>query len=578
MVSLSTLLANRLGPRMGVLMGAVGFVLLIACANIANLLLARGVARRTEMAVRAALGGSRWRLGRQLLTESLLLALAGGGAGLLLAYAGHRGLVMLIPAGVPRATESGIDPVVLAFTLGITVVTGLLFGLAPAWRGVRVELTEALQGTTPRVAGAGRRTGSGMLVAGQVALALVLLVGAGLSTRSFLRLAWEDTGYNPDNVIRVSLYVGRPNVYNDRYWDCDPTRSGVLLWGGRCQPKREEMKRFFERVIERVEQVPGVVSAALTNQAPLTAGGGFYPLRIEPRAGRDDPTAGGEIVVGQTAGRDVYPGYFRTMGIRLLRGRAFQSGDPEGWGGVAVINETLAERLWPGGDPLGQRLSFYGGGQWMTVIGVVEDTADTALRDRITDDGTLENKVYLLGQDVFMDLMVRTDADPLPLVEPVEDAILELDAGLPVGAVTTLNQLARESNALPRFYSLMLGLFASCSLLLTAVGLYGVVAATVSHRTREIGVRMALGASRRRIRRLVVRQAMGPVALGMAVGALGAVALTRVLGGFLYGLDPVDPITFVSVAALLAGVALAASYLPARSASRLDPMWALRHE
>ncbi|HWP36696.1 MAG TPA: FtsX-like permease family protein, partial [Gemmatimonadales bacterium] len=281
--------------------------------------------------------------------------------------------------------------------------------------------------------------------------------------------------------------------------------------------------------------------------------------------------------VAQTDGRNVYPGYFQTMRIRLLAGRDFREDDPRGWSGVAVINENLARKLWPTESPLGKRISFYGG-NWMTIIGVVENTQDANLSDRVRDDGRLANQVYHLGHFSYMDLMVRTRGDPLQLVEPVENAVLELDPNLPVGAVTTLEAMARESNAMPRFYAIAVGIFAGIALLIAAVGLYGVVSFSVSRRTQEIGLRKALGATGERVARMVAGQAMRAVALGALVGAAGAVAVTRLLRSFLYGMDPSDPVTFVAVAGILVAVALAASYLPARRAARLDPMEALRYE
>ena len=594
-VSLQQILVGNLGPQIGMLMAAVGLVLLIACANIANLLLARGEGPRAEMAIRAAMGGGRRRLVRQMLTESLMLAVLGGMVGLSLAVWGNRMLVTLIPASVPRGAETSIDGTVLAFALLVTVGTAVLFGLAPAWRGARVELRDAMSRSSGQVTGArGPRGVSRTLVAGQVALAVVLLGGAGLLTQSFLRLARADVGYDPENVLKVSLSVGQPSLYNDTYFECDPNSDRTRV-RARCQLKLEDVQRFFRGVIERVDRVPGVESAALVSNAPLT-NAGLWPLRVERPpsdssaqgvvAGSDERGGRNAVVVGSTDGRPVYPGYFQTMGIRLLRGRYFQPGDPAYrglnnggvlTGNVAIINQTLAQRLWPDDDPLGKRITFYGP-PWMTVVGVVEDTEDSSLRDRTGDDGSLDSHVYFLGQFSYMDLMVRTRDDPMGLVEPVESAILELDPTLPVGAVTTLEQMAREDTALPRFYALMVGIFAGVALLLAAVGLYGVVAYTVSQRTREIGLRMALGASQARIRGMVARLTMGAVALGLTLGTVGAVAFAPVLGRFLYGMDPVDPVTFVGVALLLAVVALAASYLPARRASRMDPMWALRHE
>ena len=584
-IELSQILDDNLGPQIGLLMAAVGLVLLIACANIANLLLARGTGRRAELAIRSALGGGRRRLVRQMLTEGLLLATLGGIAGLLFALWASRLLVTLIPASVPRAAETSIDSTVLAFALLVTAGTGILFGLAPAWRGSRVDLGEAMGGSGGRVSGArGRRDVSRWLVAGQVALAMVLLAGAGVLTRSFLRIAQANVGYDSENILKVSLSLGRANFYHDTYYECDRNSERMLL-PGRCQPRRDAMTRFFAGVIERVERVPGVESAALISNAPLT-NAGSYPLRIERRAddtpGRAVPPAGGEspgeVLMGTTDGRRVYPGYFRTMGIALVRGRYFQADDQTGWTGSAIVNQTLARRLWPDEDPLGKRVSFYGEDTWMTVVGVVEDTRDSNLRDRTGDDGSLENHVYHLGQFNYMDLMVRTRDDPLGMVVPIEDAILELDPGLPVGAATTLEQMAREDTALPRYFALMVSVFAAVALLLAAVGLYGVVAYTASQRTREIGLRMALGATRERIRRMVVRHAAGAVVLGVALGLVGAVALSPVLDRVLFGMDPVDPVSLFGVGALLVAVATLASYLPARRASRVDPMWALRHE
>ena len=589
---LSRLLADSLGRELTLLMAAVGLVLLIACANVANLLLARGVVRSGEMAVRAALGGGRGRLVRQLFTEALLLGLAGAAGGVMLAYASNRFLVTLIPAGVPRAEETAIDGSVLLFALAASLGTALIFGLLPALRASRADLTQTMKRAPGRGTGAGRggATLSRGLVAAEVALALVLLVGGGLFTRSFVRLASEDPGYDRQNVLKVSLNLGTPNFYNEHY-ECDLSRPRPLLWG-KCRQDEEGMRRFFFQVRDRVQEVPGVESAALITAAPLTSGyAGWYPIRLpqspEPGPGTGaggSPAVGNSgaaedqgKVVGRTDGRRVYPGYLQTMRIRLLAGRDFTEDDPRGWSGAAIINETLARKLWPAEGPLGKRISFYGG-NWMTVIGVAENTQDMDLTVRARDDGSLTSQVYHLGHFPYMDLMVRTRGDPLRLVEPVENAVLELDPNLPVGAVTTLEEMARESNAMPRFYALAVGIFAGVALLIAAVGLYGVVSFSVSRRTQEIGLRKALGATGDSVAMMVAGQAMRAVALGAVIGTAGAVAVTRLLRSFLYGMDPQDPVTFGAVAGLLVAVALAASYLPARRAARLDPMEALRYE
>lgn len=579
-IPLTHLLASSLGPLMALLMTAVSCLLLIACANVANLLLARATVRRAEMAIRTAVGADRLRLMRQMLTESLLLAIAGACGGLLLAVWSNRFLAALIPADVPRARETTIDGTVLAFTVVVAVMTAVLFGLLPAYRASRTDVVEAIKGSgrgvgSPRLGGVSRA-----LVAAEVALALVLLVGGGLLTRSFLRLAGADPGYHRENVLKVSLNLGSPSVYNSR-WNCDLTRGAPLL-AQRCRLDEEEVASFYERVVERVERVPGVEAAALISSAPLT-NAGIYPLRVpvDPAPFGTVTTAepGSEsILAGRTDGRRVYPGYLRTMGIRLLAGRDFRDDDTRGWTGVAIINETLARRLWPGENPLGKRLSFYGGGDWMTVIGVVEDTHDSNLRDRATDDGSLDSHVYHLGHFSYMDLMVRTRGAPMSMVEAVQNAVLELDPGLPLGAVSTLDEMASQSNALPRFYALMVGIFAAIAVLLAAVGLYGVVAFTVGQRTREIGLRKALGATGGQVSRMVVGHAMRSVALGVVIGAAWSLMLIPLVRRFLFGMDPIDPLTFVSVVALLFAVAVVASYLPTRRASRLHPMEALRFE
>ncbi|HXV87300.1 MAG TPA: ABC transporter permease [Gemmatimonadales bacterium] len=584
---LNRLLADSLGKELTLLMAAVGLVLLIACANVANLLLARGVTRSGEIAVRAALGGGRGRLVRQLFTEALLLGAAGAAGGVLLAYVSNGFLVRLIPAGVPRGELTTVDGPVLLFALAAGLATTLIFGLLPALRASRADLTETMKRAPGRKAGAGRggATLSRGLVAAEVALALVLLVGGTLFTRSFLRLASEDPGYDPENVLKVSLNLGTPNMYNELY-ACDLNHPRPLLWQ-KCRRDDEGMRQFYLRVRDRVEQVPGVASAALINAAPLTAEySGWYPLRLpqepDPAAGGGGSGGAGSLddqgkVVGRTDGRLVYPGYFQTMRIRLLAGRDFREDDPRGWSGVAVINQNLALKVWPAESPLGKRISFYGGA-WMTVIGVVENSLDSDLRARAQDDGTRASQVYHLGHFPYMDLVVRTRGDPLRLVEPVENAVLELDPNLPVGAVTTLEQMARESNAVPRFYALTVGIFAGVALLIAAVGLYGVVSFSVSRRTQEIGLRKALGATGEHVAMMVAGQAMRAVALGAVIGTAGAVAVTRLIRSFLYGMDPADPVTFGAVAGLLVTVALAASWLPARRASRLDPMEALRYE
>jgi putative ABC transport system permease protein len=416
------------------------------------------------------------------------------------------------------------------------------------------------------------------VIAIEVAVALLLLIGAGLLGRSFLHLSLVDSGYDPENVLVVKLDVGRPNYYN-RYWECGDFSE--LLW--RSCERSDETHIFYDRVVDEVETLPGVVSAALTDRAPLQSGGGIYPLRIETEASRAAAPESEEHLSGEARGRTdgalITPGYFDTMGARLLGGRDFRAGDRKGWEGVAVINQTLAHDEWPGESPLGKRLTFFGDGSWMTVIGVVEDTEDSNLADQQTyADGSRDRHVYHLGGMHYMTLVVRTRIDPALLIEPVREAVERIDHEMPIGRITTMNALSAASLALPRFFLSVLGFFAVAALALAILGLYGVIAYAVGDRTREIGLRMALGARAGQIRNMIVREALLPVLIGMVLGIGAGVALSRLLSSLLYGLSPHDPIAFVSLPLLLLAVALLASYFPARRASRLDPMDALRYE
>lgn len=572
-LALGELRARDSARPLALISAAVGFLLLIACANVTNLMLARAAAREAEAAMRAALGASRLRRMRELMAETLLLAAAGAVVGGVLAAAGVRYLARRIPEGIPLAAEASLDTRVLAFTVIVALVAGLLSGLIPALRSSTVDPTRVLRA---RTAGGGTGGVSRALVVGETALALMLLFGAGLLARSFLRLVALPTGYDAENLLVVELNLGLPSYYNSRYFECDRASEKPLLWN-RCRRREEEIDRFYLAVVERIERVPGVESAALVSDAPLTDAG-IYPLRAliangELPAGE----AAAERVVGRADGRLVYPGYFETMRIELLAGRDFRAGDPRGWAGVAIVNATLAQRVWPGRSPLGEKIGFYGG-QWMTVVGVVEDSLDSNLARRAGDDGSLENHVYHLGHFPYVDVMVRTRGDPSALIEPIREAILELDPGLPAGAIRRLDRMLGESNALPRFYALVIGLFATMAVSLAAGGLYGVVAYSTSRRTREIGIRMALGADARAVRRQVVWQGMVAVVAGLLLGSAGSVVVGRAVRALLYGASPADPATFTLVALGLVASSGIACYLPALRASRLAPMAALREE
>jgi putative ABC transport system permease protein len=572
-LSLEQLLARGTARPLAVIAGAVGFLLLIACANIANLMLARAAAREAETAIRAALGASRGQRARELLAETLVLALAGGVIGAGLSLLAVRFLVGRIPQSLPRAAEASLDLRVLSFTLLIALAAGLLAGLLPALRASKVDLAAFLR---RRTASGDRGGVSRLLVIVETALALMLLFGAGLLARSFVRLLAQPTGYDAQNVLVAEIHLSRPNYYNSRFYECDPASEEVLLWR-RCRRREEEIDRFYLSIAERIRRVPGVESAALISDAPLTDAG-IYPLRT---LAEDSEVADGdapqEKLLGRADGRLVYPGYFETMRMRLLAGRDFRADDPGGWTGSAIVNSTLARRFWPGESPLGKKISFYGE-QFMTIIGVVEDSLDSDLAARARDDGSLENHVYHLGHFPYVDVMIRTHGDPSPLIEPIRSAILELDATLPAGAVRRMDRMLAASNAVPRFYAQLVGFFAALAVLLAALGLYGVVAYSTSRRTREIGIRMALGADARSVRALVVRHGLAAVAIGLLCGTLGSVAVARSLGALLYGASPVDPLTFATVAIGMLLVSWVACYLPGRRASRLPPMTALRDE
>jgi predicted permease len=541
-------LGDRRRPLL-VLLGAVGLVLLIACANVANLLLARAVNREKELAIRGALGAGRFRLARQLLTECLLLAMAGSAAGLLLA-SWLTGLLGSINSSnalgeMGRVAAITIDLRVLGFTLLITLVTGLLFGLLPALRLSHPNLNVSLKegGSGGGLHGRGLRN---VLMVSEVALALVLLVGAGLLIRSFVKLLDVDPGYRAENLLtaRVSL----PPRYRDN----------------------SQRAQFYERILERIAVLPGVDSVGVTSHLPLTGYNMGSALRVEGR-----PTQDGENPPSAPVAR-VNPDYFRTMGIGLRAGRLLNDGDTQGAPSVAMLSETLARRLFPNEDPIGKRLSVGGlGAELTTVIGVVSDIRYAGL------DGEIEQAVYLSYRQLprsGMGLVLRGAVEPSSLAPALRNAVREIDPALPVYDVMTMNERLSNSVAARRFNLLLLGGFAALALLLAGVGVYGVISYVVTGRTREIGIRMALGAQRADVARLFIKQGMTLVMLGVALGSIGAFALTRVMTSLLFNVGANDPLTFTGVALLLSLIALLACYLPARRAARIDPLAALRRE
>jgi putative ABC transport system permease protein len=528
-----------------VLLGAVGLVLLIACVNVANLLLARAAARSREIAVRAALGAGRGRIVRQLLAESLLLALIGGVAGALLAKWGIRALVTLSSNYLPRADEIGINMSVLGFTLAVAMLTGLLFGLAPALQSTRIDLTNALKD-------GGRGTGSGaqqnrllnFLVGGEVALAVVLLSGAGLLINSFIRLQQVAPGFDVTNLLTARIDL--PNPYQ--------------------QPEKKRI--FFEQLQQRVAAVPGVEAVGLVTELPLARQSADFKFNIE---GRNANTPGEE---GHADIRNANHDYFRAMRIPLLKGRSFSEAEVQREAKVAVISEVLAQRYFPGEDPIGQRL-FIGsvGKDLFEIIGIVGD-----VRHRGLDVG-LQPAIYFPSLRLgYMNLVVRTSIVPANLAPAIRKEVAAIDPNQPVANIKTMEQWVAESVEQPRFRTFLFGIFSGAALLLSIVGIYGVMSFVVTQRTHELGIRLALGARPGDVLRFVMRQGMTPALVGLATGLAATFALTRFIKGFLYGIKATDPLTFVTITLILIIVSLLACYQPARRASKVDPVVALRGE
>jgi putative ABC transport system permease protein len=529
-----------------VLWVTVGFVLLIGCANVANLLLARAAARKKEMAVRAALGASRLRVLRQLLTESLLLAIAGGIGGILLALWGVAALSAIIPSDFPRREEIAIDYWVLGFTLLVSLLTGAIFGLAPALQLAKTELTEALkEGGRSGSDGAPRNRVRSLLVVAETALALVLLIGAALMMQSFLRLQRVNPGFRTDHVLTMELSL--PPV---RY----------------ARPQRVT---FFQQLIERSRTLPGVQAVAASKHLPLTGDNNGYAFDI---VGREAPP-------GQSPGADmrfVTPDYFSVLGIPLVKGRTFLESDGPDAPHVIVINQALASHFFPNENPIGKQVRLGINNFTGAIVGVVGDVKHVGL------DAEVNDEVYTpYAQTPFwtdMTLSVRTSGDPLSLAATMREAVKALDNALPVSRQRTLEAIVAESVAQPRFRTLLLGLFGLAALLLASVGIYGVMSYAVVQRTHELGVRMALGAQAKDVLRLVIGQGMKLVLIGVALGLTASFGLTRLLEGLLFEVKATDPVTFAVIALLLTGIALLACYVPARRATQVDPLVALRQE
>jgi putative ABC transport system permease protein len=545
--------AGKTRPVLLILLGAVAFVLLIACANVANLLLCRAAVRRKEMSVRAAIGAGRRRLIRQLLTESILLSLLGGGMGLFLGAWLIQLILAFSPPGIPRLNETTLDGRVLAFTLLISLATGVIFGLAPAWHASGVNLTESLNADSRYGAAAGRRRTYGILVVAEVTLAVILLIGAGLMVKSLLRLQTVDPGFNPHQIAAFDL-----SLFGERYKNF------------------ERVRQFFRDARERLAKLPGIHSVAAISNLPLGGNENLAYLFIE---GAPMPAPGDRILAEN---RKATPGYFDTMGVTLLRGRDFNDQDASDKPIVCIVNETVARKFFSGVDPLGKRVRLGSGtpdeanNPFYTIVGIARDVRGYALEVKP------KPQVYLpleQNTDNEMTFVVRADQGQAGALERTIRAELKtLDPTLPPANFRTMERLVANAVARPRFSTFLLGLFAAAALLLTIVGLYGVVAYGVNQRTREIGIRLALGAGERNILSLIIKQGIRPALAGLAVGIAGALVLTRFLANQLYEVQPGDPVTFLSVALVLLAVVFLACYFPAHRATKIDPMEALRHE
>ena len=547
-VALSEATVGNIRPTLLVLFGAVGFLLLIACANVANLLLARATARQREIAIRFSLGASRLRIARQLLTESILLSGIACALGLLLAEWAMRALRTLPPSTLPRAESIGLDLPVLGFAAGVAVLTALLFGFAPALQITRGAPSETLK-EGGRTASAGRHGVRSALVVLETTLALVLLVGSGLLFKSFVRLQTVDPGFESKNILTANISLPKSKYSTDA-----------------------QTIQFFGQVLERMQAVPDVKEAAVASGNPMDGSNlsfVFATKQLQALAPADQPSAGYYVVS---------PNYFHTLGIPLLVGRYFTQGDFAGSPRVAIISQAVAQRFFHDRSPIGQTIKIgVGAGDppWREIVGVVGDVKDDGLGEAAT------MTVYEpCTQQAWssMSLFLRSDSDPSHLASVLRSQVMSVDKDQPVAEIATGEQMMSQAVAQPQLRTLLLSLFAGLALVLASLGIYGVMSNMVAQRTHEIGVRMALGAGQRSVLRLVLSNGMRLTLLGIALGTAGAFALTRLMKSFLFHVTPTDPATFLEVALFLFAVALLASYIPARRATRVDPVVALRYE
>ena len=553
-VDLQEQLVKGVRPALLLLLGAVAAVLLIACVNVANLLLARAASRGREVAIRTSMGASRWRVTRQLITESVLLSLGGGVLGLLFAWASLGPLLKLSATSLPAVFAVSLDRWVLFFTLAVSLVTGLLFGIVPALRTAKLDLRETLnESSRGSTAGPGHHRIRGALVAGEIAMAMLLLVGAGLLLRSFSRLQDIPPGFQADHLLVADLPLSLT-----------------------AYAKPEQRFQFFDRIVERVKSLPGVRSAGAASFLPVSGGGGLLHFNIY---GRPPKSPHDYIATGY---RTTTPNYFETLGMPLAEGRFFTAADTEKAPAVVVINATMAKTYFPGENPLGKRLQVGATPEsdvpWMEVVGVVGD-----VRQGLDLDPKAEMYLPYRQADqvlpVFqLSIVLRTATDPLLQASALRSALAEIDPNQPLVRVRTMEENMAATVAQPRFRTWLIGIFAGLALILAGVGVYGVMSYTVTQRTSEIGIRVTLGAQPEDVFRIVVGEGLRLALTGVGAGILGALALTRLLRSFLYGVSAYDPLTFVGVALILTLVAVAASFFPARRATLVDPMVALRYE
>jgi putative ABC transport system permease protein len=533
-------------PALLVLLGAVGFVLLIACANVANLLLARATTRQKEIAIRTALGASRGRIIRQLLTESILLSAAGGALGLLLARWGVKLIVAISPNSIPRATEIDLDGRVVAFTVGVSLLTGIIFGLVPALQSSKPDLNETLK-DAGRGSTASRHLFRSGLVVSEVALTLVLLIGAGLMIRSFYRLQQVDPGFNCDRLLTFNISLP-PKKY----------------------PEDQQKINFYEQLAEKLRALPGVQTVGVSSGLPLGNNGWQTSFRVE---GQPEPEPGHTPL---TEACIATPDYFQAMGITLLKGRSFTEQDVKDGPRVTLIDEEFARRYWRGEEAVGKNIKTSRTDPPITVVGIVRRVK----MDGLNEDSNRVQSYFPFRQlpNGGMTIVIKTANDPMGIVSAARQQVLEIDPDQPVYGVNTMEQIRSDSIAPDRLTLMLLASFAAVALILAGVGIYGVMAYSVTQRTHEIGIRMALGARQGDVLGMVIRQGMKLAVVGLAIGLGGAWLTTRLMTSLLFGVSATDPMTFAVISVVLAGVALGACFVPARRATKVDPMIALRYE